>query len=188
MNGWLFSKHLVNNTPVSVEVYMRTLARVSGSRSPTSPPPTNTDDAIRMGIALVMPTNEPKIRLPITAASLHMALQKPKPVPLKTRKTQRTESEPEVVARLHRPSAWCVRILTCSGVFSQCGMQYCYIRVHCVILSTPCMHSPPVCWVELRGDHIQGVPGGDTEAVVEAEHEDHHGLAGAEPKEEAADA
>lgn len=63
---------------------MRTLARVSGSRSPTSPPPTNTDDASRMGMALVMPTREPKIRLPSTAASLHMALQKPNPVPLKT--------------------------------------------------------------------------------------------------------
>jgi len=64
---------------------MRTLARVSGSRSPTNPPATSTDEAIRMGIALVMPTREPKIRLPSTAASLHMALQKPKPVPLKTR-------------------------------------------------------------------------------------------------------
>lgn len=61
---------------------MRTLARVSGSRSPTRPPATNTDDASRMGMALVMPTSEPKIRLPSTAASLHKALQKPKPVPL----------------------------------------------------------------------------------------------------------
>lgn len=67
---------------VFVKVYMSTLARVSGSRSPTRPPPTNTEDASRMGIALVMPTNEPKIRLPSTAASLHKALQKPKPVPL----------------------------------------------------------------------------------------------------------
>lgn len=83
------SKHLVNNTLFCVEVYMRTLARVSGSRSPTSPPPTNTDDAIRMGIALVMPTSEPKIKLPSTAASLHMALQKPKPVPLETRRQGR---------------------------------------------------------------------------------------------------
>lgn len=55
---------------------------MSGSRSPTRPPATNTDDASRMGIALVMPTSEPKIRLPSTAASLHKALQKPKPVPL----------------------------------------------------------------------------------------------------------
>lgn len=76
---------------------MRTLARVSGSRSPTSPPPTNTDDASRMGIALVMPTSEPKIRLPSTAASLHMALQKPKPVPLKNkRKTQRRQSDKRI--------------------------------------------------------------------------------------------
>lgn len=71
---------------------MRTLARVSGSRSPTSPPPTSTEDASRMGIALVMPTSEPKIRLPSTAASLHMALQKPKPVPLR----RKTEPESEM--------------------------------------------------------------------------------------------
>lgn len=69
-------------------IHMRTLVRVSGRRSPTSPPPTSTDDASRMGMALVMPTSEPKIRLPSTAASLHMALQKPKPVPLKTEKTE----------------------------------------------------------------------------------------------------
>jgi len=37
---------------------------------------------MRMGMALVMPTREPKIRLPRTAASLHRALQNPKPVPL----------------------------------------------------------------------------------------------------------
>lgn len=69
---------------------MRTLARVSGSRSPTRPPPTNTDDASRMGIALVMPTSEPKIRLPSTAANLHKALQKPKPVPLKMTAREKT--------------------------------------------------------------------------------------------------
>lgn len=89
INELLFSKlrkYLVNNKLFYVEVYMRTLARVSGSRSPTRPPQTNTDDASRMGIALVIPTSEPKIRLPSTAASLHMALQKPKPVPLETRR------------------------------------------------------------------------------------------------------
>lgn len=62
--------------------HMRTLERVSGSRSPMRPPPTSTPDARRIGTALVMPTSEPKIRLPNTAASLHMALQNPKPVPL----------------------------------------------------------------------------------------------------------
>lgn len=61
---------------------MRTLERVSGSRSPTRPPATSTPDARRMGMTLVMPTNEPKIRFPNTAASLHMALQNPNPVPL----------------------------------------------------------------------------------------------------------
>lgn len=34
--------------------------------------------------------------------------------------------------------------------------------------------SPPICWVQLGGDYIQGVPGGDAEAVVETEHKDHH--------------
>lgn len=63
--------------------YMRTFARVSGKRSPTRPPPTSTDEARRMGMALVMPTREPKIRFPSTAASLHRALQNPKPVPLR---------------------------------------------------------------------------------------------------------
>lgn len=87
LNDWWVrepSEHLVNNILSCFEVYMRTLARVSGSRSPTKPPPTSTDDASRMGMAFVMPTSEPKIRLPSTAASLHIALQKPKPVPLKT--------------------------------------------------------------------------------------------------------
>lgn len=75
-------------------IHMRTLARVSGRWSPTRPPPTSTDDASRMGMALVMPTSEPKIRLPSTAASLHMALQKPKPVPLRTeRKEARVQVE-----------------------------------------------------------------------------------------------
>lgn len=78
----MLSKYLVN---ICLTVHMRTLARVSGSRSPIRPPPTSTDDASRMGMALVMPTSEPKIRFPSTAASLHMALQKPKPVPLETR-------------------------------------------------------------------------------------------------------
>lgn len=57
-------------------------------------------------------------------------------------------------------------------------------RVGCGVRSAV----PPVCRVELRGDHVQGVPRRDAEAVVQTEHEDHHGLAGAEPKEEAADA
>lgn len=51
-----------------------------------------------------------------------------------------------------------------------------------------CGTVPPVCWVELRGDHIQGVPSRDAEAVVQTKHEDHHGLAGAKPKKEATDA
>jgi len=49
-------------------------------------------------------------------------------------------------------------------------------------------HSPPVGGEGLGGDHVQGVPRRDAQAVVQAQHEDHHGLAGAEPQEEAADA
>lgn len=62
--------------------YMRTFDLVSGNLSATRPPPTSTDEAMRMGMALVIPTREPKIRFPRTAASLHRALQNPKPVPL----------------------------------------------------------------------------------------------------------
>lgn len=62
--------------------YMRTFAMVSGNRSATRPPPTSTDEASRMGMALVMPTRDPKIRFPNTADSLHRALQNPNPVPL----------------------------------------------------------------------------------------------------------
>lgn len=69
-----------------VEFYIKTLPRVSGSRSPTRPPPTSTADASRMGMVFVMPTREPKIRFPSTAASLHMALQNPKPVPLEKKR------------------------------------------------------------------------------------------------------
>lgn len=49
-------------------------------------------------------------------------------------------------------------------------------------------HAPPVCGVQLHSDHIEGVPGRDGQPVVQAQHADHHGLAGAEPQEEAADA
>lgn len=51
-----------------------------------------------------------------------------------------------------------------------------------------CTNWPPVCRVQLCGDHVQRVPGRDTEAVVETQHEDHHRLAGSKPEEEAADA
>lgn len=62
--------------------HMRTWVRVSGRRSPTSPPHTSTVEANRMGKALVMPTREPKVRFPSTAATLHNAFRKPKPVVL----------------------------------------------------------------------------------------------------------
>lgn len=138
---------------------MRTLARVSGSRRPTRPPQTNTEDASRMGMALVIPTSEPKIRLPSTAASLHMALQKPKPVPLEAKRDTGSDLDDVRMFIYSRP-------INVNAAFTV----------------------PPVCWVELCGHYIQGVPGRDAEAIVETQHEDHHGLTGAKPKEEAADA
>lgn len=48
--------------------------------------------------------------------------------------------------------------------------------------------SPPDSGEGLGRHHVQRVPGRDAQAVVKAQHEDHHGLAGAEPQEEATDA
>lgn len=62
--------------------YINTWVLVSGSRSPTRPPHTRTVEARRIGIALVIPTREPNIRFPSTAAALHSAFRKPKPVAL----------------------------------------------------------------------------------------------------------
>lgn len=78
---------------------MRTFAMVSGNRSATRPPPTSTDEASRMGMALVMPTRDPKIRFPNAADSLHRALQNPKPVPLgrKTRRTLAGKNYPSIM-------------------------------------------------------------------------------------------
>lgn len=66
---------------------------VSGNRRLTRPPPTSTDEAIRMGIAFVMPTRDPKIRFPSTADSLHRALQNPKPVPLRDKNKDQGQSQ-----------------------------------------------------------------------------------------------
>ena len=108
--------------------HMRTLALVSGSLRPTRPPATSTPDASRMGTALLTPTSEPKIRFPSTAASLHMALQNPKPVPLGGTHTAQnhsntfhTESEgPTYSLMLGRRqrfrSVWCT---VCPTVFTQ---------------------------------------------------------------------
>lgn len=137
--------------------YMRTFARVSGNRSATSPPPTSTDEAMRMGMAFVMPTREPKIRFPRTAASLQRALQKPKPVPLKRKTPERGNEQPLFIC----------------------------LPFECIGSVCP---SPPDCREGLSSDHIQGVPGRDTQAVVKAQHENHHRLTRAKPQEEAADA
>lgn len=61
---------------------------MSGSRSPTRPPHTRTVEARRIGIALVIPTREPNIKFPSTAAALHSAFKKPKLVALKEKKNR----------------------------------------------------------------------------------------------------
>lgn len=48
--------------------------------------------------------------------------------------------------------------------------------------------SPPDSGEGFSSDHIQGVPGRDAQTIVKAQHENHHGLTSAEPKEETADA
>lgn len=68
--------------------YINTCVLVSGSRSPTRPPHTRTVEARRIGIALVIPTREPNIKFPSTAAALHSAFKKPKLVALKEKKNR----------------------------------------------------------------------------------------------------
>lgn len=75
--------------PQSFPSYISTWVLVSGSRSPTKPPHTRTEEAKRIGIDLVMITKEPNIRFPRTAAALHSAFKKPKPVALKGRERKR---------------------------------------------------------------------------------------------------
>lgn len=154
--------------------YMRTFALVSGNRSPTRPPPTSTDEAMRMGMAFVMPTREPKIRFPNTAASLHRALQNPKPVPLGRRNQEEVEKSENVLKLIESPLCFFVHV---SPVICK-SYQIC----------KPVLYSPPDSREWLSCDHIQGVPGRDAQAVVKAQHENHHGLAGAKPQEETADA
>lgn len=76
VDGWL------------VPHYIRTWVRVSGRRKPTSPPHTSTVEASRIGIDLVKLTREPNIKFPRTAAALHRAFKKPKPVALQGEETQ----------------------------------------------------------------------------------------------------
>lgn len=128
---------------------------------------------MRMGMAFVMPTREPKIRFPNTAASLHRALQNPKPVPLGRRNQEEVE-ESENVLKLIESLCFVVHV---SPVMRK-SYQLC----------KPVLYSPPDSREWLSCDHIQGVPGRDAQAVVKAQHENHHGLTGAKPQEETADA
>lgn len=151
---------------------------VSGNRSATRPPPTSTDEAMRMGIAFVMPTRDPKIRFPNTADSLHRALQNPKPVPLWREKM---EKRWKICLRFTK-SALC---FICTCVFNICNSMNHTVSKY-VLLCCACW--PPNSGEWFSSDHIQGVPGRDAQAVVKAQHENHHGLTGAEPQEETADA
>lgn len=55
--------------------------------------------------------------------------------------------------------------------------------------SSRCLSDPPlVRGVELDGQHVQGVPGGDADAAEQAEQSDHGRLAVTKGQEEAADA
>lgn len=62
--------------------YCSTWPRVSGSLRARKLPAANAPEAKRMGTALVMPTNEVKMLIPKTAASLQSALRKPNAVVL----------------------------------------------------------------------------------------------------------
>lgn len=125
--------------------YIRTLDLVSGSRSPTRPPPTSTEEARRMGMALVMPTKEPKIRFPSTAANLHKALQKPNPVPLK-------------LEILHKKRVEKTGISDLTLIFNELWEAF------LDVLAYLCMHTflPSVCRIELHCHNVQRVPGRDT--------------------------
>ncbi len=46
---------------------------------------------------------------------------------------------------------------------------------------------PSICREQLYCHNIQGVPGRDTQPIVQAQHPNHHRLTGAKPQEEAAD-
>lgn len=46
---------------------------------------------------------------------------------------------------------------------------------------------PPICRVQLHGDHIKRVPCRDGQPIVQTQHAYHHGFAGAKPQEETTD-
>lgn len=65
--------------------YIRIFSLVSGSLRATTPPHTSAEKDSRMGMILVMPTNEAKMELPKMAASLQRALRTPNAVALKSK-------------------------------------------------------------------------------------------------------
>lgn len=73
--------------------YCSTWPRVSGSLRATKLPAARAPEAKRMGTALVMPTNEVKMLIPRTAASLQSALRNPNAVVLSKRRTGEGRSQ-----------------------------------------------------------------------------------------------
>lgn len=74
--------------PVAVPLFppaahIRTWSRVSGSRRARRPPPTNAEDANRMGTTLVIPTKDAKMELPRMAPILQSPLRMPNAVALR---------------------------------------------------------------------------------------------------------
>ncbi len=64
------------------DFHSKTFPLVSGSFRASTPPPTRAPKDSRIGMTLVMPTNEAKIELPNIAANLQMAFKTPNAVAL----------------------------------------------------------------------------------------------------------
>lgn len=65
------------------DFHSKIFSLVSGSFRANTPPPTRAPKDRRMGMTLVIPTNEAKIELPNIAANLQMAFKAPNAVALK---------------------------------------------------------------------------------------------------------
>lgn len=88
-----------------VSHYCSTWPRVSGSLRARKLPAASAPEANRMGTALVMPTNEVKMLMPRTAASLQRALRKPKAVVLQE------EDERESHSQQYERKSWIIEAL-----------------------------------------------------------------------------
>lgn len=96
--------------------HWRTCPRVSGSFRARELPTASAAEASRMGTAFVMPTNEVKMLMPRTAASLHNALRNPNAVVLEL-------PEGKEEGRETKPGGY-IKILTAHRVpFTGCKVQ-----------------------------------------------------------------